>query len=93
MQQGGSVMNEPRPQSEDDRKVPIIDGEALAFPPPWEAGSLATGWGLTKRELFAFGAMQAILTGAVTRGCPAHEWIDQHMAVKCADALLKELAK
>jgi hypothetical protein len=47
--------------------------------------------GLTKRELLAAMAMQAILTGAVTRGCPAHEWTDQSMAVKCADALLAAL--
>lgn len=49
--------------------------------------------GLSKRELLAAMAMQAILTGAVTRGCPSHEWIDQGMAVRCADTLLKELAK
>jgi hypothetical protein len=47
--------------------------------------------GLTKRELFAAMMAQAILTGAVTRGCPAHEWTDQSMAMKCADALLAAL--
>jgi hypothetical protein len=49
--------------------------------------------GLTKRELFAAMAMQAILTGAVTRGCPSNEWVEQEIAARCADALLKELAK
>lgn len=49
--------------------------------------------GLTKRELFAAMAMQAILTGAVGRGCPSNEWTDQGMAVRCADALLQELSK
>jgi hypothetical protein len=47
--------------------------------------------GLTKREHFAALAMHAILTGAVTRGCPANEWQDQRMALKCADALIKAL--
>lgn len=47
--------------------------------------------GITKRELFAAMMAQAILTGAVTRGCPSNEWIDQSMAVKCADALLTAL--
>jgi hypothetical protein len=47
--------------------------------------------GLTKREYFAALAMHAILTGAVTRGCPAHEWADQSMALKCADALIDAL--
>lgn len=47
--------------------------------------------GLTKREYFAALAMHAILTGAVTRGCPANEWADQSMALKCADALIEAL--
>jgi hypothetical protein len=47
--------------------------------------------GLTKREYFAALAMHAILTGAVTRGCPAHEWTGQSMALKCADALIDVL--
>jgi hypothetical protein len=47
----------------------------------------------TIREHFAAMAMQAILTGAVTRGCPVCEWAEQDMAVRCADALLAELAK
>lgn len=47
--------------------------------------------GLTKRELLAAMMAQAILTGAVTRACPANEWLDQTMAVKCADALLAAL--
>ena len=47
--------------------------------------------GISKRELFAAMMAQAILTGAVTRGCPSNEWIDQSMAVKCADTLLTAL--
>lgn len=49
--------------------------------------------GLTIRELAAIAAMQAILTGAVTRGCSSNEWTDQEMSVKVADALIAELSK
>jgi hypothetical protein len=46
---------------------------------------------LTKREQFAAMAMQAILTGAVTRACPSNEWLEMDTAVRCADALLTAL--
>lgn len=49
--------------------------------------------GLTVREEFAKAAMQAILTGAVTRGCPCCEWTDQDMSVRVADALIAALSK
>lgn len=71
---------------------PAVNGRTTAFPSGSD-GMHAPEWGLSKREYFAAMAMQAILTGAVTRGCPSNEWIDQSMAVRCADALLKELAK
>lgn len=61
--------------------------DACAFP------TVASDPGLTIREYYAGLAMQAILTGAVTRGCPATEWCDQDMSVKVADALIAELAK
>lgn len=47
--------------------------------------------GITKRELFAAMAMQAILTGAVTRACPSNEWFEMDTAVRCADSLLTAL--
>tara|TARA_R110000851_G_scaffold254808_2_gene407410 strand:+ start:282 stop:527 length:246 start_codon:yes stop_codon:yes gene_type:complete len=46
--------------------------------------------GLTKREAFAMAAMQGILSHSFGRGNP-DELADQ--SIKCADALLKELAK
>jgi hypothetical protein len=49
--------------------------------------------GLSVREHFAAMAMQSILTGAVARGCPCHEWTEQEMSVRVADALIAELAK
>jgi hypothetical protein len=77
------------PLSEDDQ-APRISGELLAFPPPWEAGSLATGWGLTKRELFAAMAMQGIMQNTLRNDDP---YLVASRAVNVADILLKELAK
>ena len=72
-------------------------GNYPAFPIPHfqrQDGELQWGdFGLTIREHFAGLAMQAILTGAVTRGCPGHEWTDQQMSMKVADALIAELEK
>lgn len=66
----------------------------MAFPAPQsDTPNNTIQCGLTIREHFAAMAMQAILTGAVTRGCPAHEWTDQEMSVRVADSLLAELAK
>lgn len=79
------------PQSEED-VTHRIDRDLLAFPPPWEAGSLATGWGLTKREVFAAMAMQGLATIYPQGG----DFMETHVAqgaVKIADALLNELAK
>lgn len=78
------------PVSNANNRAAARNGEDCTYPCE---GPNVTSYGLTKREAFAMAAMQAILTGAVTRGCPSHEWIDQDMAVRCADALLKELAK
>lgn len=91
-------MSEPRLPTEDLEAAKRL-GNELSVPIPYAEhrdGSYLprdVHGGLTKRELFAAMAMQAILTGAVTRGCPSNEWVDQDMAVKCADALLKELAR
>lgn len=75
-------------------RLSMIDQIGVKHVFPITIGDDASTFGLTKRELFAAMAMQAILTGAVTKGCPAHEWLlDMGMAVKSADALLKELAK
>lgn len=69
-----------------------------AFPAelPLKAYPARVHSGLTVREHYAGLAMQAILTGAVTRGCPSHEWddeISQKKAVSVADRLIAELAK
>jgi hypothetical protein len=55
------------------------------------AQAVTTHAASSERRVFAAMMAQAILTGAVTRGCPSNEWIDQSMAVKCADALLTAL--
>lgn len=49
--------------------------------------------GLTKRELFALVMQRAIVSGAVARGCPAHEWPDTRSAIECADVLLANLGE
>lgn len=64
---------------------PSGNGSAGGFPYP--------EIGLTKRELFAAMAMQAILTGSVMRACPSHEWFQMDAAVHVADALLAALAR
>lgn len=71
-----------------------IDRDLLAFPPPWEAGSLATGWGLTKRELLAAMAMQGMLSDESEGDHREYEAANAaKRAVEFADALLKELSK
>lgn len=49
--------------------------------------------GMTLREHYAGLAMQAILTGSVTRGCPLNEWLDQQFSVMVADALIAALSQ
>lgn len=49
--------------------------------------------GLTKREYFAAMAMQAYLTGVINVGGNNDEVLITQMAVRYADALLKELNK
>lgn len=48
--------------------------------------------GLTKREMFAMHAMQGELAGSANHSRPEPEDVAS-FAVKCADALLKELEK
>lgn len=48
--------------------------------------------GLTKREMIAMHAMQGELAGSANHSRPDPEDV-AHFAVKCADALLKELEK
>lgn len=70
--------------------------DEVAFPQNPDQDDVPKFGGLTIREHFAAMAMQAILTGAVTRGCPGHEWDDevsQQKAVSVADRLIAELAK
>jgi len=48
--------------------------------------------GLTKREMIAMHAMQGELAGSANHSRPDPEDV-AHFAVKCADALLKELER
>lgn len=72
-----------------------MDAKTLGMQPvhagEWEYinGNRAAAKGITKRELFAAMAMQGYIARALP-GEPAY-WAD--LAVKCADALLAELAK
>lgn len=64
----------------------IVKGNAPVFPFVDPSSEFDSHRGLTKRELFAAMAMQALADEEYPEGC-AHE------AVKYADALLAELAK
>ncbi len=68
---------------------PVVTTEINANDVPY----VYSAGGMTKREYYAGLAMQAIVTGAVTRACPSHEWADVQIAVKIADALLAALEK
>ncbi|QIW88958.1 hypothetical protein phiV208_27 [Vibrio phage phiV208] len=57
-----------------------------------ESGRYALSRGVTKREMFAMHAMQGELAGSANHSRPDPEDV-AHFAVKCADALLKELDK
>jgi hypothetical protein len=85
-------MNDPLPT---DPVTPMPAGNYSAFPlmPPWDATVSAGGagypypeTGLTKRELFAALAMQALCETMVSE-------LAAKDAVMYADALLRELAK
>ena len=64
-------------------------GSMRAFPWPGFVGDNANG--LTKRELFAAMAMQGLLSRRVNT--IGEDMRRSEMAVKAADALLRELAK
>lgn len=62
--------------------------EQPAFPPPSDMITLATGWGLTKREYFAAAALTGLLAGGMLNNESA-----ARTAVACADALIKKLSE
>lgn len=63
------------------------DKTAAAMLPEFENKQLS---GLTKRELFAYGAMKALLQNSALNTYPEHVSVN---AVKQADALINELNK
>lgn len=66
-------------------------GESLAFPLAESIDQYAKADGMTKREYAAVAAMQGYL--ATWGESAVHEFDVASKAVKCADALLAELAK
>lgn len=69
----------------------IKNADRTAMPCNGQSNDNAFG-GLTKREIFAMHAMQGELAGSANHSRPEPEDVTS-FAVKCADALLKELEK
>lgn len=84
-------------KSEDQNLIDcaVRNGNDMAFPDGWRPE--CTGYGLTKRELFAAMAMQGAMHALAIQADGYDEPVDPHPiaidAVKMADALLKELAR